>query len=290
MKKAACIILLILVAGIVLWLTAYRPVLPEQVAAFAVDAALKVRGDFGGNFQIIDPGRWEPALPGLEIRTLRLGREKDLASFKLQAVRVSPSEFAIEVIRLTPKESSRMRPAEIMASRNALALINGPFFDHMEQSLGLLVIDGRVINKKPRRGADAIFFVKDGRPRIATREDFPHTDVDFAIQTGPWLVRDGARIEGFQRPWLVDRRSALGLDAQGRLLLAVTDAAINGLSLYELSHLLARPESGGGLGCVDAVNLDGGTSTQMMLSAGDARIRVRGFKRVPVFLLVVKKR
>ena len=283
---ALCVVIALTALAVLLFL---RPLFFEGLLERAIDAAFKVRGDYGGKLRILDRGRWEEALPGLEVRTLRMGREKNLTSFDLRAVRILLDRFEIQVASLSPEEMLSADPGRILEARNAVALINGSFFDRQDRSLGLLVIHGQVVKEKPRRGADAIFCVKEGRARIVARESFEGADADFAIQSGPWLVRNGRQVQGFLKPWLVDRRSALGIDSDARVIFVATDAIVNGLSLFELSHLLHRPESKGGLGCADAVNLDGGTSTQMLFSAGEVRFQVRGFKRVPVFLLVVPK-
>jgi exopolysaccharide biosynthesis protein len=91
-----------------------------------------------------------------------------------------------------------------------------------------------------------------------------------AIGGGPWLVRDGSpyvdlhaehfssKSLGFREP-----RSAVGITGEGKLLLVTVDGRQKnvsvGMTLSELSFLMQK------LGAVNAMNLDGGSSTQMSI-------------------------
>jgi exopolysaccharide biosynthesis protein len=91
-----------------------------------------------------------------------------------------------------------------------------------------------------------------------------------AIGGGPWLVHGGqpyvdmgaqhftARSLGFREP-----RSAVGITADGKMLLVTVDGRQKnvsvGMTLYELAYLMQK------LGALEAMNLDGGSSTQMSI-------------------------
>lgn len=82
-----------------------------------------------------------------------------------------------------------------------------------------------------------------------------------AICTGPTLVREGKLWlhpdrEGFRDPRVLSpaRRSALGITADGRLLLVTVHTPI---SLNKLAHIMLR------LDCREAANLDGGSSSAL---------------------------
>ena len=78
------------------------------------------------------------------------------------------------------------------------------------------------------------------------------------MQAGPLLVAQG-KVRELTSPRSA-RRAFIGTDAAGRIILGATNGAV---SLRDLASLLARPESEGGAGLVDAMNLDGGSSTQL---------------------------
>jgi len=115
--------------------------------------------------------------------------------------------------------------------------------------------------------------------RLASRGGFErHNSVDhwtratMAVGGGPWLVRNGeilidAPQQGFQTGFSDRRhpRTAVGVTAQGRLLLVTVDGRqpmSGGMTLYELAQLMKQ------LGATDAINLDGGGSTTLAVRGG----------------------
>lgn len=117
---------------------------------------------------------------------------------------------------------------------------------------------------------DQRYIQEDGRTLRMT----PHTQV---LNGGPELVRDGAlhvttardgmvqpADPGAQYGWTHQRnpRTIAGVDAQGRLLMVTVDGRQEdswGMSVAEAADLARQ------LGMVDAVNLDGGGSTAMVV-------------------------
>ena len=116
------------------------------------------------------------------------------------------------------------------------------------------------------------------RPRLLTRKRALATPAGTSVVNGgPLLVRDGReritqRRDGFVHPgepsfeygWFVKRnpRTFAGVDARGRLVLVTVDGRTSrdlGLSIPEAADV-ARS-----LGLVDAINLDGGGSTTMVV-------------------------
>lgn len=89
-----------------------------------------------------------------------------------------------------------------------------------------------------------------------------------AIGGGPWLVRNGQpyvdlQAQNFTSKSLGTRepRSAVGITANGKMLLVTADGRGRdqsiGMTIFEMAHLMKK------LGSVNAMNLDGGSSTQM---------------------------
>jgi exopolysaccharide biosynthesis protein len=76
----------------------------------------------------------------------------------------------------------------------------------------------------------------------------------------------------------VDRRSAICITSDQQILLLATDTVVNGLSFSELATVL------GGLGCRDAMGLDGGSSTGLYLDVGSYQRRITNLKGIPVVL------
>lgn len=92
-------------------------------------------------------------------------------------------------------------------------------------------------------------------------------DIKFAVSGGPYLVRNGKKFIDNQKfsknfLWSKSPRTAVGFTKAGTLILTTIDGRIKGHSegatISELATIMYE------LGCYQAMNLDGGTSTQMV--------------------------
>ncbi len=201
---------------------------------------------------------------------------------RLAAVVVDLDRFRLRVVaaRRHPQD---WQTAEFVAARlGALAVLNGGYFDERNQPLGLLVTDGEELVPL-RRTSWPVFAIAGGRARIVARTEAQGlAGLQQAVQCGPRLVSD--RQVTNLKPSEPLPRSAVGVDGDGRVVLAATTEG--GASLQELGQALARPRAAGGLGCVDALNLDGGPSTQFVVPG---RVRVPGVYAMPSHLVVLPR-
>jgi exopolysaccharide biosynthesis protein len=143
----------------------------------------------------------------------------------------------------------------------AVALINANFFDPQQQVLGLLVADG-VVYGTPYTTRGGLFAIQDGLPRIRSNLTEPYQPgeaLEQAVQAFPMLIEDGAPAFFNETGDRSTRRTAIGIDSQGRVIWIVTP--LIGLTLAEMSAFLTASD----LGIVDAFNLDGGGSTMLWL-------------------------
>jgi len=244
-----------------------------------------VVGDTGGPLTVVDRGTWTEIEPGMELHEIVVTRPRNLSDVRLVALRLDPDayDFAVEVAPLSEWVS------ETAGEIGAVAAINGGYFDAGGRPLGLLIASGRQVSGElataPGR---AVFGVRDGMPFVSEAAGLSLDGVSEALQTTPLLVREGAEVEGFDEPWRVDRRAAICVDWDGRVVLAATDTLLNGLSLSEMAHLMARDVGRGGLGCRSGMNLDGGTSAQLWVD-GHPEAWVPGYTEVPVILLALPR-
>jgi len=144
--------------------------------------------------------------------------------------------------------------------------INGTYFNlRTSAPVGALVMEGRLIYDGL---SSAVLTVgENGQVRIEYHRskfgrDFRWAGtIRTAIGAGPMLLRNG-RIaltpydEGFGDPsiFALARRSAVGVNAQGKLLLVTVHTPV---TLNKLAYIMLR------LGSVDAMALDGGTSSAL---------------------------
>lgn len=168
-----------------------------------------------------------------------------------------------------------------VARTRPVAAITGTYFDfRTAQPLGDLVINGRYIHHGSI--GHALVITRDNRVELRTRSGGrKYPDGETVVASGPRLVSRGlpaiqARREGFRDPGLFRRtyRAAAGVTASGRLLLVNTAAPV---TMGELARVMVR------LGSVEAINLDGGTSTALYYGG---KFRARPGRRLTNVLLV----
>lgn len=194
-------------------------------------------------------------------------------SFSKQSVRgatvhvvtVNLNDEQVEVRAVLAPHGKTLGLGNLLGSPRPTAAITGTFFDPASGLIvGNIVSEGRLAQEgwvgsvltidKQRQGAVTALDGQMGR----------HMDwspYDFAISGGPTLVHDGVVLIDFKGEGFRDRgllgarqRAALGLTADNKMLM-VTSAG--GVSLHHLARIMRD------LGAVNAINLDGGSSTAL---------------------------
>jgi exopolysaccharide biosynthesis protein len=144
-----------------------------------------------------------------------------------------------------------------------LAAITGNFYDpETLQLVGELVIDGKVVNVSCDHVGPALVIFKDGQARIVSHDEYGklnrHT-MHLGMQAGPRLVCHGkvaVDLTGFHIAPSATR-TAIGLTADHKLIMIAVNSSISFTRLA--SAMLAS-------GCVDALTLDGGSSTGLYVN------------------------
>ncbi len=168
----------------------------------------------------------------------------------VHVLRIPLDRFELRL--LTPAQGRQgARVSEMGAAAGALVAVNASYFLADYTPLGFLVSGGKVL-QKPRKVDWGVFFVKERRATLLHVRDLGDVaGLEFAVQAGPRLVVDGKPMA--LKPQRA-RRSMLGIDGQGRAVLAVSTLP---LSLAEAADFLV------GQGIQQALNLDGGPSSQL---------------------------
>lgn len=221
---------------------------------------------------------WQLLAPGLERRSYDPDSSNPIA--RMIALRIDPARFSFR---------AHYRPGEPLTTREwfqelggATAFVNANFFDPQNQIVGLLVADGQVYGSSyTDRGG--MFSIQNGQVvmQALLRQPYGGEVLEQAVQAFPMLVIDGDqsfRDDLRDRP---TRRTVIGQDSLGRVILMATP--LLGLPLRELSAYLADAD----LDLVTAFNLDGGGSTMMGLSIdGSTEYVVSSLDPVPAVLAV----
>lgn len=126
--------------------------------------------------------------------------------------------------------------------------------------------------------------MEKGKPHIVKAVDFKNSSgISMALEAGPRLVMGG-------RPLKLKRetspKTAIGIGKKGEIYLL---ASIYPLEINELARLMAKAENKGGLGCVTALNFDGGSSTQMYAHIKNFELKLPSYVGVPVGIGVFRR-
>jgi uncharacterized protein YigE (DUF2233 family) len=163
---------------------------------------------------------------------------------------------------------------------DALISINGGFFDQNFKPLGLRVNNKQLENPLKQISWWGVFYVKNNTPYISNMRDFSlDNTIDFAIQSGPRLIVKG------KTPSLkhgIADRSALGITADGKVIILVSTNAA--MTTDELANLLKSSP----LYCTDAINLDGGSSSQLFAHINSFQLNIHGFSNVSDAIIIKK--
>lgn len=189
---------------------------------------------------------------------------------RLRVLRLAPAEVELRLV--SPEEGATLATIPGMAGcEDALACVNGPFFDVDDSPIGLLVSRG-IVEQPLRKISWGVFWIdRKGRAHVDKRGDF-QTGVDiaeevwFAVQSGPTIVRDGKVLKRARRD--VARRTAVGIDSKGRVLVLVAGLPVSLNALAEVAREKLDMEH--------LVNLDGGSSTQLVTGPALGEHRVTG--------------
>lgn len=197
----------------------------------------------------------------------------------LHALKLDPKKLRLRPIQSTTPASVK----SLAEAHKALVVINANFFDTASKPLGLVVIDGKVTHPFKKISWWSIFCVKGDKASILHGNAYRDGLCDQAVEAGPRLVTNG------QIPQLKDessRKTAIGITSDGKVVIVATDGR---LPIKKLASLFQKSEAQGGLGCPNAINMDGGTSTQIYANTSGFTLDIPSFIGVPVGLAVFRK-
>lgn len=269
MSIALTLLCLTLVTGC----TLITPVLPPVEMSDSMGTAPEAEST--ADSTAVDGEAWRVLAPGLE---WRIFSPEGQPLGQITALRIDPALYTFR---------AHYRPGEPQTVADwrdslpeAVALVNANFFDVDNQIVGMLISDG-VVSGQAYTGRGGTFAIGvDDPPIIFSNIDSPYQGEAYqqAVQGFPMLVQGGAA--AYSNNDAPTRRTAVGIDAQGRVVLLTTPGF--GLSLKDLSAFLAGDE----LALVDAFNLDGGGSTMMSVVVDSHNFLLPSRDPVPAVLAV----
>ena len=246
--------------------------------------------------------QWRQVARGVEWGEARLSGVGEAHRIRLIVARIDPRLVRIRLDTAFRKGGARADWTIGRSPRNALLALNAGQFPY-SLPWGWTVLGGREF-MPPRSGPLSVAVVFDGGGSVRwltpdqLRDPGRSRGVVAAFQSYPRLLVEGSvplplRAEGGgidvgHR----DARLALGQDTSGKLLVALTrfdgiggvlDFVPFGLTVPEMAAVM------GGLGARNAVLLDGGISSQLLIREGSTLRRWRGLRAVPLGLIVLPR-
>lgn len=192
--------------------------------------------------------------------------------------------------------------AKLAKGEKVLAGINGGFFnlDGSSEHLGMLIDEGLYYQVPSINFVDFIYY-KNGKTEIRNMHGYDKAELSrlqaethWAIGTSYALVVDGKAhlmlAEKFSHSKNKEPRTMIGQKADGTFVLVVTDGRVKdsaGLTATEQAALMLS------LGCINAVNLDGGGSSTMVINRNGVPVVYNqlydGFERSVGSVILVKE-
>lgn len=221
---------------------------------------------------------WSELAPGIEYQDLSGGI---LAPFShIHVFRIDLTHNKLDLItakKLSLKNASVNQFAE---HSKALISINGGFFDREFKPLGLRINNQQLESPLKYISWWGVFYTKNHKAHITNAQGFnTDSNINFAVQSGPRLIVNGS-IPSL-KPGIADR-TALGITADGKVIILVSTNSA--MTTRELAKLLKKSP----LSCRDAINLDGGSSSQLFAHINSFRLNVHGFSNVSDAIIVKK--
>lgn len=226
---------------------------------------------------------WQTLAPGLEYT--QLYPEMFDSSAQLHAFRIDLQHYQL---RSTLENSVKLAAADVRefaTQHNALVAVNGGFFTTELKPLGLRISAGKILNAERAISWWGVFLIRNNKPEIIAKKLYHWSaNIDFAIQSGPRLIVNGI-IPKLKAE--INERTALCINRNNQVIIMATHRAP--MSTTQLAELIRQPESHDGLDCYNALNLDGGSSTQLYAQINEFSLNLTNFKVVSDAVVVVPR-
>ncbi len=216
---------------------------------------------------------------------IKAPRYKVRTGFNLFYVTIDPSKYKVNLLLAKDYNKPFLNIKEYLNLSNAIMAINASFFDKSYHPLGLQVKNNKLISKV-RKQFDGVFYIRKNIAKMVHSSKFRYDKkISFAIQSRPQLVDKAKPVANLKRQ--IARRSFIGIKNNNLIVIGITENT----SAYadDLAMILALKESYGGLGCKYALNLDGGTSSQLYINYKNFKKQINGSFGIPNAIGIFKR-
>ncbi|MBI4527899.1 MAG: phosphodiester glycosidase family protein [Deltaproteobacteria bacterium] len=244
--------------------------------------AYPVRLRSSPGLSVTEVGTWKTIQKGAEFRKVSLERAEPYHLIDMKVLRFDSRWVSPRIVRSQQHQMKGSNVRSLAEKAGAIAMINANYFDEKGRPLGFLKTGTEEINAQISKSSlfTGIFGIKDRLPFIVHRDQFSSNQADEALQAGPLLILKSVALNVTRGAGKQNRRTLIGLDKEQRLVIAVTDSLVGGLSWVELQEFFSAPEWPVRL--IDLLNLDGGGSAQLYVRGAQLEDHVLGTTEVPV--------
>lgn len=203
---------------------------------------------------------WQLLRPGLEKRLINLVDGSGRLQETVYILRFEPAAFQFGVA-YRPGEPQSLETWQ--AETGALVVLNGGYFTESYAATGLIVSNGQASGVSYGDFAGMLAVAAEG-PQLRWLAEQPYDPAEpllAAVQSFPLLVKPGGLLGFPDEDGLVSRRTVIAQDRQGRILFLLAQRGY--FTLHKLSRFLVETAD---LEIDIALNLDGGTSTGLLLA------------------------
>lgn len=230
------------------------------------------------------PTTWKKLASGMEYTNIQHTPGFPIGT--IHAFKIDLSQYRLELALTHNNRLPLTTVQDLVQQHNSLLGINGGFFNTDLMPLGLRIKDGQIISTLKGVSWWSVFYTTNNQANIVTRKAFTNNiHVRFAVQSGPRLLIDGL-VPTTLKPGLANR-SALCITASGAVIIVATENLY--ITMKDFANILANSEQQGGLSCYNAINLDGGSSTQLFAKIGDFKLNLSGYAPVADAILVLRR-
>lgn len=224
--------------------------------------------------------KWQPVSQGIDYQDLNPSALKPWSHIHVFRINLNKYQLVMGLAKqLGLNKTSSI--AQIAHKSEAVIALNGGFFSKSYQPLGLRMQSGKILNPLKNISWWGILYTQNNRAKLVSKNQFrANPKIDFAIQSGPRLIVNG-KIPKLKTG--IAERSALGITRNGDIILLATER--HPLSTTQLARLMRSYP----ISCQYALNLDGGSSTQLVANLPNFKLSVNGFSNITDAIIVKAK-
>lgn len=225
-----------------------------------------------------DDAAWKQVDRAMDLRTMRLSA--DAASGYVTVVRFDPNAYRVSV-KYDVANAGSLK--EWFVALKPLVMINGGYFDEQGRATALVIFDGIRRGESYTGFGGMVVINEQGQFELRSlrQQPFdPNENIQQAMQSAPMLIQPGGQVSELEPDQDRSRRTVIGRDTQGRILLLVSD--VPSFTLPELAKALKNSD----LDLDAALNLDGGRSTGLFLKTDAASVSIDSYEKLPLVLSV----